>query len=665
MEPSTSRERARSVEPSRGPRFALRFEAGGGVLVLAHPLRFSFGTIDALELSLGSLRFPLDVRAGAARFRSRRTRVVRASVRLDLRALVQRRLEPPQRLGALAPSAEGIAWALTDELGTIAFDTRVRAEGPDLWVLVEHARSAGRGPTPPLVRAFSVARALGFEHDEESGVLRVPRVLGAALMEALVPHGWRVPDDRGLRLAVKVLGRHFITLETSDEGAPEPVFDPEPWERARRLAPIVQAFLRGEPTEARRAAEALHERLGAMSPALAREVAMLFDKPVEGDEDPSARTVALRRALRDGDADEAVRHARALAEIEPCDAIAVEALVAAADLAKDPVERAALLDMARARRPRDERLALRALEALAQVSDAAALQAAIGAALEGREPGPERAALARDAAAICDLAGQTQEADRLFRLAERWLPDDPAVLEGVARAYERAGESTRAQAAWDRAAHVLAESDADSEVIARALVRAGCAAERANRLEVAEERLARAAERAQDPETWAALARVRRAMGAAGSAVRAEDRLLETISGIASGQAPSSVIEALTVAARVAMERDDLVRARSFADALARVGGADADLRHELDALARARQSETPPPTEVGSPDAPLSRARRAASARDTAELRAALRAAERAGDLDAARAIVRLALEVVGEGPARRSLEEARRRLG
>ena len=44
--------------------------------------------------------------------------------------------------------------------------------------------------------------------------------------------------------------------------------------------------------------------------------------------------------------------------------------------------------------------------------------------------------------------------------------------------------------------------------------------------------------------------------------------------------------------------------------------------------------------------------------------LRAALTAAERTGDVDAALEIVELALGVVGQGPARRALEAVRARL-
>ena len=67
---------------------------------------------------------------------------------------------------------------------------------------------------------------------------------------------------------------------------------------------------------------------------------------------------------------------------------------------------------------------------------------------------------------------------------------------------------------------------------------------------------------------------------------------------------------------------------------------------------------------EEGRPGpAALALAEVGASKRDTAMLRAALTAAERAGDLDAARRIVALALDVVGDGPARAALEAMRDR--
>ena len=58
--------------PGARPGFALRFERGRGVLALSGPLAFAAGTIDALEIDLGALPSPVDVRAGAARWRHRR-----------------------------------------------------------------------------------------------------------------------------------------------------------------------------------------------------------------------------------------------------------------------------------------------------------------------------------------------------------------------------------------------------------------------------------------------------------------------------------------------------------------------------------------------------------------------------------------------------------------
>ena len=445
----------------------------------------------------------------------------------------------------------------------------------------------------------------------------------------------------------------------------------------------------------------LRERLGALPGPLAREVDALAEH-VSGEATPLALTVALRAAITEGRAEDAAIHARALAAIEPCDAVAVEALCAASDLAPDPASSAGLHELARARRPRDPRLAHRLIEALASLpepeeasrSPVASLRSVIDAALDAREPGLARGELARDAALICELAQRDGEAARLFRLAASSLPSDPRVLEGLARAEERAESHEGALRLWDRVADALADDPEDDEAAARALARAARAAERLGRLDVAEERLARAAVRGpQEAPVWAALARIRRAGAGSKSALRAEDGLLESVEGLAAGSASREVGAALAAAARAALDAGELARARSFVAALSRVGDDDGALRAELDSREALREGErdTDPagdggasreiaavPTHVIEPPSgtvllggaaagegsALARARSAALARDTAGLRAALRAAERQGDRATARSIVALALEVVGEGPARRALEEARDRL-
>ncbi|HJL18489.1 MAG TPA: hypothetical protein RMH99_22710, partial [Sandaracinaceae bacterium LLY-WYZ-13_1] len=246
--------------PAGGPRFALRFEDGRGRLALSQPFRFALGTIDALELDLGPLRFPLDLSAGPRRFRTRRTRVRACRMRVDVPALVAAAVEEPHALRPLAPARHGLAWALRDAFGTVAFETRAKAEGPDLWVGIAEARAAAEGPAPPLVRVHVAARAIGLDVDEERGVLRAPRLISTLLAEALVPHGWRVPDDRASRLGIEVLGPRRVAVRTLDAGEAEGAVDDPIWERARRLAPVTRALGAGDADEARRRWRALRER---------------------------------------------------------------------------------------------------------------------------------------------------------------------------------------------------------------------------------------------------------------------------------------------------------------------------------------------------------------------------------------------------------------------
>src|SRR5204862_537422 len=181
------------------------------LLSLAKPLRFAYGTIEALELGLGDLSFPLDLSGGAARFRTRRTRVRSARVIVDIPELV------PDRLIALSPIANGMAWALTDAFG--------------------------------------------------------------------------------------------------------------------RLADVVQSLSNGDRDGARRAWERVRERLPELPEALLREAQALAVDPSVDRDHPIGITLALRAALRAGDAIAASSSARALADVEPCGAVAGEGLCGAAALA--------------------------------------------------------------------------------------------------------------------------------------------------------------------------------------------------------------------------------------------------------------------------------------------------------------------------------------------
>ena len=752
--------------PEGGPRFALRFEEGRGRLHLARPFRFALGRVEHLVLDLGRLAFPLDLSAGPSRFRTRRTRVISARLRLDLPSVLEGLVRDPYTLRALSPAGPGLAFALRDAFGTVAFDARAAFEGSTLRVLPIDARAASEGPAPPAARVLVAARTLGLELEVDRGALAAPRALSALLMEALVPHGWRVPDDRGVRLGLEVLGARRVSLFTLAEDASDAAPD-DAWERARRLAPVVAALAIGDRERAERMWADLRERQDLETLRLAGAALGLEPAP-EAPRDLVGQALALRAALRDDALERATQHARALADEEPCDAVAVEALCAVADRALEerPHLAASLLERAAARRPSDAELALRLIGALARLGDAEALGAALEDALAAREPGADRGALAREAARLLELAGRGEEAARAWAVAAGHLPHDPDVLLGLARVRESERAFEEALSYFDRGASAL-RRDGDGEGEVSALVGGARVAERAERLDDAEDRLARAAALApRDASVMAALVHVRRALGAGSATRRAEDRLLAAVEHVPRAGASDRVARALARGAADALDAADLRRARAWVAALRRVApedppselgvpalearleelelsrfddqperllGLTADkivraLEKADDAGALAREARAQASDEdaaartlasaaaeagdevagaladvlvrdvdrlegdallklaAHAPDeearatylraasrrlreegrpgpAALALAEVGASKRDTAMLRAALTAAERAGDLDAARRIVALALDVVGDGPARAALEAMRDR--
>lgn len=744
--------------PPEGPRFSLRFDERGGILALARPFPFAFGILESLELGLDELRFPLDLSAGPARFRTRRTRVRQASVRLELDALIDAAVEEPFGLRTLAPSERGMGFALRDAFGTVAFDAEARFEGATLRIAAHGARAVLDAPVPPLARLVLAARALGLSLEASRGAIALPRCLGAVLRDALVPHGWRIPDDASCRLTLEWLGPRRARLRTLADDEPDPAVDVDRWEAVTRLAPVVARLADGDEAGARAAFEALEER--GLSVAVAARAATLGLGPHEGGSDPLGAVLAFRAALRDGAAERVAILAEALADVEPCDAVAVESLCLAADQIAPTSPRicAGLLERAAARRPSDPRIALRLIEALARLRLEPELARALEQALSTREPGRDRGELARDAAAVCELAGHRTQADRLFRLAATHLPGDPRVLEGAAAAHERTGALDEALDGFDRAAGGFEREERPDDE-ARALRRAAAVAERAGRIEAAETRWTRASRVRPRADVFAAMARVRLALGREEAATRAEDRLLERVAELA--EPGPEVVEAVAAGARRALEEGRVARARAWLAALRRIdeshpavaplsesveridaaalrdeparllgveperlvevlGGADdparllaaaaraasepgsasdllgraasltdgdlasalADVAAELAEQAAARRPEEasaePLVTEAdagladweelrerGRPvEAALALARAGAAKRDTAMLRAALSAAERAGNKEAALTIVGLALGVVGDGPARAALERVQDRL-
>src|SRR5262245_12052440 len=103
-----------SDAPSTKPGFALRFEAGRGIVSLARPLALTAGTLACLEMDLGRLPSPIDLRAGAIRFRHRRAIALRGEVRLDLDVLSAAMSSQTAEVRVLSSGGEQMTVALRD-----------------------------------------------------------------------------------------------------------------------------------------------------------------------------------------------------------------------------------------------------------------------------------------------------------------------------------------------------------------------------------------------------------------------------------------------------------------------------------------------------------------------------------------------------------------------
>ena len=222
-----------------------------------------------------------------------------------------------------------------------------------------------------------------------------------------------------------------------------------------------------------------------------------------------------------------------------------------------------------------------------------------------------------DVVATIEVAARDSlEVDRVER-AKVWLaalervrPDHPAIEE-------------------------LADAVEERDLAARA-------ADPARLFELDPERARAALDRAGDPA-----ATLRAAIASATDL----DAALAALGPLARGELGPVIAEA------VARRADEVTRGEALLELAARAREPGARARLADAAYERLRDGDDPAA-------AALALARAGAVRRDTAMLRAALTAAEKAGARGVARQIVDLALDVVGHGPARAALEAVRKRL-
>jgi hypothetical protein len=679
------------------PAFALRFDRGRGILALARPLRFSIGTIDALELDLGRLPPRIDLRAGPSRFRHRSARALRATLRIDLDALARTPAEAVREVSFLDDIGGAIGVAMRDRVRTIALSLVPSWDGRDLLLALRDVRAALEGPRPAIVDALQTLVALpSVVLDRDRGLLRIDDPIRQALTEALVPHGWRVPEVAGARRVAPTIERRALVLAILAEGdadvAARATASRDAIEEALLNATILDALAADRVEDADRRLAALETRPGVASielDAIAAELALFAGRPLSrAPEGHTGATLLFRDALRRRDVERASFHARAIAATEPCDGVAIDALRGASALAAESRDPGAALDLASralARRPRDPALALEWLSRAEHAPDPASLLEGVHA-IHASVAGPARAEVLTACAAVLDRIGEHGEARSEWEEASRLAPDDPIALEGLATSLGLALRNDESLSMWDRLASVLAGKDPNGE--ARALLRAAGRARAVERSAGAAARLERAVEIATDDmvrvEALALLAEVRRELGARGAAADADAALLELASR---GRGPA-IVAALHTATKAAIEDRAEVRGRAFLAALRRLGAPPEPVREveqaldalEIEALEReAPEHSDRDPGERAlraraiaehlraagrAADAARALARAGVIARDAATLDAALELAARADAWDAALEVIDRALELAGDGPDRARLEARREEI-
>lgn len=505
---------------SEGPRFDLRFERGRAQLRLGRPLVGPGFTIEHLVTAL-DFRGPVDLRGGAKRFRHHRSRVVEARVRVHPTRLAGA-LDDGRVLRVDEARAGRLRLAFRDEAGVLAVDGALAFDGPDLLLQPRELTWVRSSPRDTWERWSRLAGALGGRAEPTTSAIRCARPLQRLLAEAMLPFGWRVPDERACGLRLVEDGDALVI-----EGAERVV--------------------------------------GVRLPGVA---APSFDAP-----EPPGAAGELRASLDAGDLDRArIAYARLTGWL------AGEAALAIAERfehALTPDELAEWLVRGLTAFPHDERAWRRWTSRLAERGAAGALRLA-DAALAGPLSRVSRAELAVLAAlGVLDGFGDPSWSDdvsdaaldrrvrRIVAEASALAPERPRVLASRAALAHREGSLAEASKLWERAADALATDDRATAAEWRR--RAGQLALGLEGPAAAEPILRRALEESDDaPEVLCELASVLVERGDTAAAEELYARLLRP--GSSSGALRRA---ALLAAARHHLERGAPDRARPF---LAEVG---------------------------------------------------------------------------------------------
>jgi tetratricopeptide (TPR) repeat protein len=720
------------AEATRSPRFSVRFARGEAELVLGEPLalggqsegKAAHGVVRSLVMSAGPAPRITDFTRGWRALANRRTTLIRAELALD-----------PSRLGivssreASARGSSGAGWWLAGLVpgpegdlhadgrlllererpwGHVALELGPATDGPDLLLVPLAARTFHAGPGVPIAELEDVVRSMvhasaphleGAPHlDGARGAIDFSDLFQRALTDALVPHGLRVPELRGLRRTVTLSGGQLLLTASREDQPPLPLVEGRR-ETGRRLAPaLVRAIAGALPSEL---ATLVDPRLPS---ELRQAFGLLEASPSQGTSSQGGGLPAELVRLRDMLAEAApVSPAELAAQAQRIDAkerapgVATDALLTTArHLGADLPRARELLARAFSRSPSRPDVLAASLE-LAGASDPLISKEVLREVERGQRERGQRVDPWLDVA-LARAEEQLGEQDAAFERWERASRSPltlPETFEGLAKQLVRRGRLPDALAAFERAAELYlkterVEASARARLAAARIALAGREPLAAlARLETLRSVLGAEVDLSLSAELFTLEARIFRAMGEPARAERAELALAH-LCDRAGLDAPDEAVSALLDAARSLLsaeegpssptDRGGLVDRGARADALlevvARVRPSDPrceELRRTELAGLLARVEAASERSSVARPIADALRARgrptdaaqilaRAGELdRDLTLLRVALDLVEKSGDRALFLSLLDRTLAVVGEGPARAALEARR----
>ncbi|MBK8169919.1 MAG: hypothetical protein IPK60_06205 [Sandaracinaceae bacterium] len=540
-------------------------------------------SIGALTLALGRVRFPISLGAGgAARFRTRHTTIDSISMQLDLPKLLGIAKEKGVVLRVYGVNESGrVACALMEDNVVVAFEATVVALDADIGVLVENERRVVEDGVPAWQRIARAMHALSASFDEQRGVFVWKRALRIALTQTLCRYGWRLPDERALHLRVDVPNAHAVLIHDASVASATQAHAGA-LEQARVLSQARAWLAQGE---AARALAALSDipsfaKFGALRERYAARIAL--DAGDEADVQLEAGyDVALRLAVRAGDADAAANAAHHLDADEAVHEFVASALrlAAAAQPEARAAVRAELLERACARAPADAAIASAALRAVSVIGDAQSVDKIARRALASIPDRESRIALLMDAGDALLGLGESSAARSLWKEAARLDPQNPLLWMRLGDVDAEANPAT-ALLAYERAALAWID-DERPEAAAEAYGLAAKMLTHLGRYDSALARIVSAATLNPNDVRWHTESAVRYTqMEATTEARRAFNEVLRF----------ASVAEAeggLRAGVEFHLAQADAAAARVFLDALVRLTGSDADVSEYKTRLAR------------------------------------------------------------------------------